>query len=210
MSSQLFDHPKSESLVTDAHQHIGTRIRKLRQDQKLTLVNLAEKCGISPSFLSQIERDQASPSVTTLYALADALGEPVASLFFNHTSPNGTPAPPSVQTNLKILRKDQRKKIIYPDFGILNELLSPSPNPRLQLIRVVMPPGASSGEQPFVHAGEECGIVLQGRLETTIGGETYILNPGDSIYHSSRLPHSSRNIGTEDLIMIVAKTSPSN
>ncbi len=50
---------------------LGKKIRKQRKAQQLTLVQMAESCNLSPSFLSQIERDQATPSVTTLYAIAE-------------------------------------------------------------------------------------------------------------------------------------------
>jgi mannose-6-phosphate isomerase-like protein (cupin superfamily) len=74
------------------------------------------------------------------------------------------------------------------------------------MLWIVMPPGSDSGEWPFVHQGEECGVILQGELETTIGGQTYRLGAGDSIYHDSTLPHQSRNVGDIDVIMVVAKT----
>ncbi len=74
---------------------------------------------------------------------------------------------------------------------------------------VVMPPGTDSGDEPFTHEGEECGVILQGQLEAMVGDEKFILGPGDSIYHNSLIPHSSKNIGDSDVIMVVAKTPPS-
>ncbi len=74
---------------------------------------------------------------------------------------------------------------------------------------IVMPPGTDSGAEPFIHEGEECGIILQGQLETWVGDEKFILGPGDSIYHSSNLPHRNKNIGEDDVIMVFAKTPPS-
>jgi quercetin dioxygenase-like cupin family protein len=72
-----------------------------------------------------------------------------------------------------------------------------------------MPPGTDSGDTPFVHEGEECGVVLQGKVETWIGTQRYVLEPGDAIYHLSSIPHRSRNVGDCDAIMVVAKTPPS-
>ncbi len=75
---------------------------------------------------------------------------------------------------------------------------------------VVMPPGTDSGDEPFTHEGEECGVILQGQLEARVGDEKFILGPGDSIYHNSLIPHSSKNVGDSDVIMVVSKTPPSS
>ena len=77
------------------------------------------------------------------------------------------------------------------------------------MIRVVMPPGESTGDVPLVHEGEECGSVLQGKVEIWVGEEYYVLEAGDAIYQKSTIPHRSRNIGEGEAIVIVAITPPS-
>ncbi|MBV7330625.1 cupin domain-containing protein [Chloroflexi bacterium TSY] len=193
----------------------GASIRRYRKEKALTLVELAEQCELSPSFLSQIERNQANPSVTTLYAIARALDVPVASFFEsnNNASQSINKEARSVadvhSKNAQVVRADSRKTLIYPGSGIRSELLSPDLQRDLQLMWIVMPPGTDTGDTPFVHEGEECGIVLKGQLETWIGDERYVLGPGDSIYHKSTIPHRSRNIGETDVVMVVSKTPPS-
>ena len=193
----------------------GVSIRQARKEKKLTLAELAASAQISPSFLSQIERNQANPSVTTLYAIAHVLEVSVASLFEPTvaSSPSAAVAQrPTTERkgqNAQVVRAGRRKTLIYPGSGIRNELLSPDLQRDLQLMWIVMPPGTDTGEMPFVHEGEECGIVLEGQLETWIGDECYILGPGDSIYHKSTLPHRSRNIGDCDVVMVVSTTPPS-
>lgn len=188
---------------------IGAQIRKYRKSQKLTLVELAEDCEISPSFLSQIERDQANPSVTTLYKVADQLGVSMASFFTEPNENDYIEKQLESQISVKIVQEDHRKVLIYPGSKIRNELLVPDLRRAIQMMWIVMPPGTDSGVRPFTHKGEECGVILQGRLETWVGEEKFILEPGDSIYHSSEIPHRSRNIGDTDVIMVVAKTPPS-
>ncbi|MGB2964220.1 MAG: cupin domain-containing protein [Anaerolineales bacterium] len=188
---------------------LGKKIREHRQAHQLTLVQLSESCNISPSFLSQIERNQATPSVATLYAIAGALGVSTAS-FFSEPQSIKTPKVSKAQPRGgKVVRGDCRKKLIYPGTNIVNELLSPDLQGSLQMMWVVMPPGTDSGDDPFTHEGEECGVILQGQLEARVGDEKFILGPGDSIYHNSLIPHSSKNIGDSDVIMVVAKTPPS-
>ena len=109
---------------------LGGKIRQRRKLKKLTLSQLAEECSISPSFLSQIERDQAKPSVGTLHTIADKLGVTLAE-FFDDSQPgadNGVPKPN--EPLAQIVRGDRRKVLIYPGSGIRNELGFPGPEPR--------------------------------------------------------------------------------
>ena len=188
---------------------LGDRIRQKRKERDLTLAELAAACGLSPSFLSQIERDQASPSVATLYTLARIFQTPIAHFFEEAPGQPEPPPPTPTSSNAQVVRKDRRKQLIYPGSGIRSEMLSPDLQRAIQLLWVVMPPGTDSGDEPFVHEGEECGVILQGQIETWIGDERYLLGPGDAIYHSSTIPHRSRNIGDTEVIIVVAKTPPS-
>ncbi len=192
-------------------QAIGAQIRQYRKEQSLTLVELAESCNISASFLSQIEREQANPSVTTLYAITDVLGVSMASFFTAPETDNSMESQTSsrLQESAEIIRATQRKVIIYPGSEIRNELLVPDLRRAIQMMWIVMPPGTDSGNTPFTHDGEECGVILQGQIKTWVGSESFILGPGDAIYHASTLPHRSENIGDTDVIMVVAKTPPS-
>ena len=142
-----------------------------------------------------------------MHTIADVFGLPLAT-FFEEPSQNNNNIP-SVETTAKVVRADQRKTLIYPGSGIRNELLSPDLQRNIQMMRVIIPPGIGTGDDPLVHDGEECGFVLQGQVEIWVGDETFILNPGDSIYQSSTIPHRSRNIGDIDAIIIVAITPPS-
>ncbi len=200
----------NENNILQLKQSLGERIRKRRKEQRLVLTELAEMCTISPSFLSQIERDQANPSISTLHDIAVALGVTVGYFFAepqainqNHVT-NGL-----VKSDVHVVRADKRKRLIYPKSGIQNELLSPDLNREIQMMWVVLPPGTDTGDEPLAHEGEECGVVLQGQVEIWAGEEHFILGPGDAIYQKSTIPHRSRNIGDEDVIIIVAITPPS-
>jgi len=185
---------------------LGAKIRENRKARGLTLTEMAEQCGISPSFLSQIERDKANPSVATLKTIAKVFGVSLGTFFEEKDS--GTDQPQPAETLAKVVRADQRKLLIYPGSGISNELLSPDLQRAIQLMWIAMPPGTDTGDF-LVHEGEECGIVLQGTVEIWVGDEHYILNAGDAIYHPSSVPHRSRNIGEVDVIMVGAITPPS-
>ncbi len=190
---------------------LGDRIRLRRKEQRLVLTELAEMCNISPSFLSQIERDQANPSISTLHDIAISLGVTVGYFF---AEPNGEAAhnvesPAPQEPAAHVVKADRRKILIYPNSGIRNELLSPDLKREIQMMWVVIPPGADTGDEPLIHDGEECGVVLQGKVEIWAGDEHYVLGPGDAIYQKSTVPHRSKNIGDIDVIVVVAITPPS-
>jgi transcriptional regulator with XRE-family HTH domain len=194
----------------DLNSSLGERIRQLRKELNLRLVELAEQCEISTSFLSQIERDQANPSISTLHEISIALGVTVAYFF---VGPDDSTPDLQIESQKKpaayVVRSNARKTLLYPGSGIQNELLSPDLNRAIQMMYVIMPPGSSTGRESLVHEGEECGVVLQGTVEIWAGDEHYILGPGDSIYQKSTIPHRSRNIGDDDVIIVVAITPPS-
>lgn len=186
---------------------LGAKIRDFRKSKQLTLSELANQCNISPSFLSQIERDQANPSVATLHGIAEAFDLPLASFFEERTYKNENLK--QSHKAVEVVRGNQRKTLIYPGSGIRNELLSPDLQRKIQMMRVIIPPRTGTGEIPLIHEGEECGFVLQGQVKIWVGNDTYILKPGDAIYQSSTIPHRSRNIGDIDVIIITAITPPS-
>ena len=194
----------------DLNQSLGARIRQRRRELKLRLIELAEMCDISPSFLSQIERDQANPSISTLHEIAIALGVTMASFFAGPDDETPIPASePKKEPTAYVVRADARKTLMYPGSGIKNELLSPDLNRAIQMMYVVMPPETGTGREALVHEGEECGVVLQGTVEIWAGDDHYVLGPGDAIYQKSTIPHRSKNIGDDDVIIVVAITPPS-
>lgn len=186
---------------------LGAKIRQERNAQGLTLRQVAERAEVSVSFLSQIERDEAKPSVGTLHAIAAALGMTLAR-FFNSVPPTA-PTPRTGDAAI-VTRSSERKTLIYPGSGIRNELLTPDLKREILMMWVVIPPGESTGDEPLVHEGEECGIVIQGQVEVWVGDdEHHVLGPGDAIWQLSEVPHRSRNTGATDAIIVVAMTPPS-
>jgi mannose-6-phosphate isomerase-like protein (cupin superfamily) len=69
-------------------------------------------------------------------------------------------------------------------------------------------PGVATGEEMLSHRGEESGVVVKGRVELTVGGQTRVLKAGDAYYFASSTPHSFRNVGREVCEIISASTPP--
>ena len=99
---------------------LGSRIRHRRRQEGYKLVEFAEKCGISSSFLSQIERDQANPSISTLHDIAAVLGVPLAFFFASQEDVSTKNGFNQTQkgSGASVVRAEQRKQLIYPGSGI--------------------------------------------------------------------------------------------
>ncbi len=177
---------------------LGARIRHLRQARGMTLRDLATSAGVTESFLSQVERGLASPSISSLRRIATSLGESIASLFEPETEP-GT-----------LVRAADRRVLHYPGLRARDEFITPSMGGRLQVIMSVIEPGGGTGDEPYTHeSDEECVLVLEGTLDLWIGDTHYGLEAGDSVIHSSRVPHRNRNNGTAPTTVLFILTPPS-
>ncbi|HTE64935.1 MAG TPA: XRE family transcriptional regulator [Candidatus Binatia bacterium] len=173
---------------------LGRRIRTLRTERGLTLTGLAARVGITRSFLSSVERGIAYPSLLVLRSIAAALEVPVFMLF---TAP---------EANGMVVRKGARKAIRPPGAAVSYELVSPDLRRKIEMIIVRLKPGLDSAA--MAHEGEECALVLHGRVAITVGDVEYELDEGDSIYYDSGLPHKARAVGDEPAEIVSAITPP--
>ncbi|MFD2139547.1 cupin domain-containing protein [Ancylobacter oerskovii] len=181
--------PAGMSNPDDETQKLGQRIRDLRLKAGMTLSDLAKGTGVSIGTLSQLERGLVSPTVRTVYTVANALGVMPAWLIDPSQSP--------VQTSESryVVRAGQRSRLLDID-GIRKDIASPAASERLRGFFMVIQPGCNSGAQPYSHKGEEIGFLLSGSLELQIDGETFSLNEGDCFAFSSDKPHHFANLGT--------------
>ncbi len=190
--------------------NVGERIRSHRLARKMRIVDLAQMVGVSASYISQVERALVHPSVGSLQKIASALGLHVADFF---TEGNGhqadRPAREASDSQPRVVRANQRKGMIYAGSNVVYQLLSPDLKGSIEFLMIKGPPGSGSGDTDFQHEGEECGVVLQGRMAYKVGDTTIILESGDSIYFRSNLPHRWWNAGDEEVVAVWAVTPPS-
>lgn len=178
---------------------MGQTIRQMRLDRQLTLEQAAERAGCTPGFLSQVERNQAVPSITMLYAIAKALDVDVTHFF------------PQMTIGAKVVRADERETFRFEGSFIAYSLLSTSfPNRTLQPLLVHVNPaeGALPADELRSHPGEEFAYVLEGTLRFRIGDEVYDLNPGDSIHFKSTIPHRMENPRDKPTLYYCVLTPP--
>ena len=177
---------------------MGDHLRSARRAHGLSLRELADRLGVSPSLISQVETGRASPSVSTLYAMAQALSVSVDDLLFDEVDrPKRASPAPAERRPFPVQRGTDRSTIRLAS-GVTWERLTTESEPGTDFLYVIYEVGgASSPEHEFQrHGGHEWGIVLEGTLSVTIGFDDYELGPGDAISIDSTVPHRMYNRGT--------------
>ncbi|HWT98990.1 MAG TPA: cupin domain-containing protein [Terriglobales bacterium] len=180
---------------------LGQQLRVLRRGRGLSLVELADRTGLSIGNISQIERGVSSPSVRSLKKLSEALQVSIGDLF------QDTDLPPASEIAY-IVRKKTRPLLKLGATGVQKELLTPTTPGALQMLMVTIAPGGSSGPDHYTHRGEESGLVLAGALELWIEDECFILKEGDTFRFKSTQPHRFANAGANTASVLWVQTPP--
>lgn len=184
----------------------GKRIREVRKSKNISIVELAKMVGVSKSLISQVERGDVFPSLSTLEKIAVALEVDITQ-FFKIES-----APPFSETEI-VVRENKRKKITLPNSSMVYNMLTPNLRKSLEFLLIEVPPySAKEAEEEeieiFKHDGEEYFFVVEGQLELAIEEQRYLLNAGDSGCFDSSLAHVWRNNSDQKGSFIIAATSP--
>jgi transcriptional regulator with XRE-family HTH domain len=175
---------------------VGRRIRELRDGRGLSLKSLAERCGLSLNAISRIERGESSATVSSLHRIAAALDVPITD-FFGVGSGQST----------VLVRRTQRLRT-RGDGAMLESLGTGLPGQRLEPFLMTLLPGAASGQQEIVHAGEEFAYCLEGEVEYRVGADWHRLEAGDSILFHAEQPHLCRNTSLEKAILLFVIRAP--
>ncbi|RCW50701.1 MULTISPECIES: helix-turn-helix domain-containing protein [unclassified Halanaerobium] len=178
------------------NKRLGQKIRKKRLARGLSLAQLADMISKTSSYLSQVERGLAEPSITALREIAKALDVPIFYFLIEDEVHNS------------VVKKEERRVLNFPGSHLTFELLSPDLKRDMEVIEARLEPGAETSDDPLSHTGEECTVVIQGKMHIKIGDKEYELNRGDSIYYKASLPHKITSVGENDLVFISAITPP--
>jgi len=171
--------------MTEQTIQLGDRIKNLRLKKELTIEGLAERSGLAAASISEMENHQLSPPLGDIVKLANSLHVSVGDLFGD-----------SADAPFCIVRSGSRKSVSrfssasrsaggysYESLGYQKQ------NRHMEPFLVTLTPTPVPQTVPNRHAGEEILFVLEGQVEVSLAEHTDILNPGDSIYYDSNLPH---------------------
>ncbi len=175
---------------------IGSKLKRLRVKNNLTQEELADRCELSKGFISQIERDLASPSISTLSDLLQCLGTDLKD-FFNDAK----------DTDVVFTKEDVFVKEDKENNTIINWIVPNSQKHDMEpIIITLLPDGISYMDDP--HEGEEFGYVLSGTIELYVGSERYKVKKNESFYYKANSTHYIKNISKTPASVLWVSTPP--
>lgn len=173
---------------------VGKKLKAIRLKQGLTIQDLAARSQVSSNMISRVERGLTIPSVQILMKLAGAVGKSINYFVEEVTTTH----------EVVFSSPGQRATTVYDDERNMHteSFTSGLRDPQFMSFLCTVPTGGSSGRQQMYHPGDELIILLDGQLEVTIAGESYLLVTGDSLSFKSHLPHRWDNVGERAALVI--------
>jgi transcriptional regulator with XRE-family HTH domain len=176
---------------------VGGHLKAVRTLYGLSQRELAKRAGVTNGTISLIEQNHVSPSISSLKKVLDGIPMSLAEFFTL-----------DLQTSPQVFySRDELADLGDGDVS-LRLVAAKRPNRAMAIMHERYRPGADTGADMLSHKGEEGGVVISGRVELTIGGQSRILNAGDAYYFLSTVPHRFRNLGEESCEIISASTPP--
>ena len=164
---------------------IGEKIKLLRLSKNMTIKKLATRTGLSVGFISNVEHDVNSPTISSLHKICQALDTDMAGFFAN------------MKNSSQVLRKEDRQALPSGADSLFKmEIFAlSSGKPHLSFIEIL--PGGQYGDETMCHENEEICLVLAGQVHFFAGENDYRLAEGDCIYVESLVTHWLRNEGPD-------------
>lgn len=177
--------------------NVGNIIKNIRISKGFLLKEVASKCDISSSMLSQIEKGNANPSLNTIKAIAQALEVPLFKFFMNAEEN---------KYEFHVVKKEERKTITTEN--VTYELLNPDVESNLEFMQMTLQNNAETSVRPMSHKGEEIAVLLEGKVELTIGKSSVTLYTGDSVHIPATAPHKWVNLHKGKSVILFSVTPP--
>jgi transcriptional regulator with XRE-family HTH domain len=172
--------------------NLGKRLADLRRKRGLATGELAARAKVTSGFISQLEHNKTSPSLTTLQRVAAALDVPLTYLLLEE------------DLRPQVVRQHERQVIPLGQDGLCASLVSPLLSQQLELVVLDLPRGTISWPQSRSHEGQECHLVLRGTIRAYYGEDSYLLDEGDSILWDGTVPHRMENVGDGAAQLLIA------
>lgn len=173
---------------------IGEKIRALRQQLMLTQSELADRAELSKGFISQVERDQTSPSIATLTDILECLGTDLTEFF-------------SESDDVKVAYTPADMFEKEYSYGKIEWLVPSAQKNEMEPIMLTLKGGCSTTEDD-PHIGQEFGLVLSGKIILHLGEKRHYIKKGGSFYFESKTPHYLENPGTSPAHVIWVSCPP--
>ena len=170
---------------------IAARLRSKTRQDGVTLEKLADFTGVEPDLLAAVANGRRAPSIDVLWKIANALGVPFGSLI-------ATPR----RGGAALIRKTDANVLASSDGAFRSRALTAFGfKPRVEIYELTIAPGHLENSQAHAPGTSENILVVSGQLEIVSGREpAYRLQPGDAIHFDADVPHSYRNLGTDEIV----------
>ena len=175
---------------------IGKKIKQLRLLKNLTQEELASRCDLTKGYISQLENDLTSPSITTLVDILDVLGTNLNEFFSSDT----------ITEKIVFQKEDYFQK--ENDYGSITWLVTNAQKNEMEPILLVLNPKQKT-EIDYPHEGEEFGYVLEGSIVVCIDNQRFKCKKGESFYYNSSKPHHLEN-NNNTIAKVIWISSPPN
>jgi transcriptional regulator with XRE-family HTH domain len=188
---------KPANLVKEQLAAFGANLKQRRLRNEWTLDELAERSGLSATFLSRLESGDRQASIAAVLTLSQVFGVSLNLMF-------------ETQIALEpclIVRKSET--VPRDAYGLTYVPLSQAGHMfNLRPIRVTVSP-ERTGDEHYRHEGEEWIYVLSGKIRLSLAGETYDLDQGDAVHFDSRLPHrvTARSKTAPEILLVASPLS---
>lgn len=173
---------------------MSIRLKLLRKKLGITLEVLADKAGMTKSYLSKVERGLNTPSIASALKLARALNVNVEELFSEDASD---------QARYSLVRQGERQSLVGSGEGPGYAVLTSQVGQRSLLPFLIQPPTEFSDPTFKEHQGEEFLFVHSGQVEVDFMTERVLLGQGDALHFNAQTPHRLRSIGPQQAQLLV-------
>jgi transcriptional regulator with XRE-family HTH domain len=183
--------PSGGEAADTIHQHLGSRVRQLRSARGWSLQALAQASGVSRSMLSQIEREQANPTLAVTLRIARGFGLALGELL----------EMPGAASSVTVIRSDDHTYHYRSDQDCRIRTLSPlNLEKDVEFYEVRLRAGGVLRSAAHFEGTREFLTVQKGRLRVESGGDTEDLNPGDSASYRADVPHAIINVAKQEAV----------
>lgn len=174
--------------------HLGGRVKQLRGERGWSLEALATASGVSRSMLSQIEREQANPTLAVTLRIARAFGMGLGDLL----------EMPGATSSITVIRADDHTFHYRSDKFCRIRTLSPlNLEKDVEFYEVQLQPGGALRSSPHFQGTREFLTVQKGQVRVESGSDAETLNPGDSVSYRADVPHAIVNAGRGEALMFL-------
>lgn len=176
---------------------VAKNIRRLREENKLSMDELAKLSGVSKSMLAQIERGDGNPTITTLWKISNGMKVPFDALTVRPKSP------------YEIVKTSEIQPLLENDGKVKNYSLFPDDeNRRFAVYYLELEAGSYWESEPHLKGTTEFITIFAGKIEIYADGQKFIVEKGESIRFRADTVHSYKNVGNEAAILHMILFNP--